>query len=44
LGQPCIEAERRYLQALAEELRHSRTQAKNAKLVQRSSNNPEQNS
>lgn len=33
LGQPCIEAERRYLQALAEELRHSRTQAKNAKLA-----------
>ena len=31
LGQPCIEAERRYLQALAEELRHSRKQAKNAK-------------
>ena len=33
LGQPCIEAERRYLQALAEELRHNRTQAKNAKLA-----------
>jgi transposase len=31
LGQPCIEAERHYLQALAEELRHSRKQAKNAK-------------
>jgi transposase len=31
LGQPCIEAERRYLQALAEEMRHSRCQAKKAK-------------
>ena len=31
LGQPCIAAERRYLQALAEELRHSRKQAKKAK-------------
>lgn len=31
LGQPCIEAEKHYLQALAEELRHSRKQAKNAK-------------
>jgi transposase len=31
LGQPCIAAERRYLQALAEELRHSRKQAKQAK-------------
>jgi CHASE3 domain sensor protein len=30
-GQPCIEAERHYLQTLAEELRHSRKQAKNAK-------------
>jgi transposase len=31
LGQPCIEAEKHYLQALAEKLRHSRKQAKNAK-------------
>jgi hypothetical protein len=31
LGQPCIEAERRYLQALAEEMRHSRLQLKQAK-------------
>lgn len=31
LGQPCIEAERQYLQALAEELRHSRLQRKKAK-------------
>jgi transposase len=31
LGQPCIAAERRYLQALAEELRHSRLAQKAAK-------------
>ena len=31
LGQPCIETERQYLQALAEELRHSRLQQKKAK-------------
>ena len=31
LGQPCLEAERRYLQALAEEMRHSRLQVKQAK-------------
>lgn len=31
LGKPCIEAERRYLQALAEEMRHSRLQRKRAK-------------
>lgn len=31
LGQPCIEAERVYLQALAEEMRHSRLQMKRAK-------------
>ncbi len=30
LGQPCIDAERRYLQALAEEMRHSRLQQKRA--------------
>lgn len=33
LGQPCIEAERRYLQVLAEEMRHSRLQLKQAKQV-----------
>jgi len=31
LGQPCIEAERLYLQSLAEELNHSRLQQKQAK-------------
>lgn len=31
LGQPCLEAEREYLQALAEELQHSRLQQKQAK-------------
>ena len=31
LGQPCIEAERHYLQSLAEEMRHSRCQQKQAK-------------
>lgn len=31
VGQPCIEAERRYLQALAKEMRHSRQQQKNVK-------------
>jgi len=31
LGQPCLESERRYLQALAEEMRHSRQQQKQAK-------------
>ena len=31
LGQPCIEAERQYLQALAMEMRHSRLQKKQAK-------------
>jgi len=31
LGQPCIESERQYLQALAEEMRHSRLQQKKAK-------------
>lgn len=31
LGQPCLEAERRYLQALAEEMQHSRLQQKQAK-------------
>ena len=31
LGQPCLEAERGYLQALAEEMRHSRLQLKQAK-------------
>lgn len=30
LGQPCIESERHYLQALAEEMRHSRLQQKKA--------------
>jgi transposase len=33
LGQPCLEAERRYLQALAEEMSHSRLQQKQAKLA-----------
>lgn len=33
LGQPCIEGERRYLQALAEEMRHSRCQGKATKKV-----------
>ena len=31
LGQPCLEAERYYLQALAQEMRHSRLQLKQAK-------------
>ena len=31
LGQPCIEIERRYLQALAEEMRHGRLQQKQSK-------------
>ena len=31
LGQPCIEAERRYLQALATEMQHSRRQSQAAK-------------
>jgi transposase len=31
LGQPCCDAERRYLQALAEEMRHSRRQRADAK-------------
>jgi transposase len=31
VGQPCLEAERRYLQALAEEMRHSRQQRQQAK-------------
>lgn len=31
VGQPCLEAERRYLQALAEEMRHSRRQRAHAK-------------
>jgi transposase len=31
VGQPCLDAERRYLQALAEEMRHSRQQRANAK-------------
>jgi transposase len=31
LGQPCIESERRYLQALAAEMQHSRLQQKQAK-------------
>jgi transposase len=33
LGQPCIEAERRYLQALTAEMRHSRQQQKEVKDV-----------
>lgn len=31
LGQPCLEAERQYLQALAKEMKHSRLQLKQAK-------------
>jgi len=33
LGQPCTDAEMRYLQALAEEMKHSRLQKKQAKLA-----------
>jgi len=33
LGQPCLESERRFFQALAEEMRHSRRQLKQAKLA-----------